>query len=180
MGARRRRARGDTMHGRTTITRGIRPSRVRRRVRSAAVVLSIVAVTAAFVPSLTGTPIGAASTVPNFDHIFVIVMENHSYGDIIGNSSAPYLNSLAANGALLTNYYAVGHQSLSNYLALTGGSTFGVTTDCSVSHCDQGGAPNIAVDRVEASGRSWKAYMESMPGTCSTNDSGEYAQRHNP
>src|SRR5207253_209042 len=64
-----------------------------------------------------------------------------------------------------------------NYLAATGGSTFGVTTDCTTCFQAQ---PNIAVDRVEASGRSWKAYMESMPSPCFVGDSGTYAQKHDP
>ena len=45
--------------------------------------------------------------MPAFDHIFTIVMENHSYGQIIGSGSAPYINSLAAKYGLATNYFAV-------------------------------------------------------------------------
>src|SRR2546429_6741905 len=71
-----------------------------------------------------------AAGVPAYDHVFVIVMENHSYGQIIGSSSAPYVNGLLSSGALATNYSAVSHPSLPNYLALTGGSTYGVTSDC--------------------------------------------------
>ena len=52
-------------------------------------------------------PAAAAGTVPAFDHIFTIVMENHSYGQIIGSGSAPYINSLAAKYGLATNYFAV-------------------------------------------------------------------------
>ncbi|HEU5003556.1 MAG TPA: alkaline phosphatase family protein [Actinomycetota bacterium] len=124
-----------------------------------------------------GSPAHAAGTVPNFDHIFTIMMENHSYSDIIGNSQAPYINSLASRYGLATNYFAVSHPSLPNYLAATGASTFGVTSDCTTCFQAQ---PNIAVDRVEASGRSWKAYMESMPSPCFVGDSGEYAQKHDP
>jgi acid phosphatase len=119
----------------------------------------------------------AAGTVPVFDHIFTIMMENHSYNEIIGSSQAPYINSLANANGLATNYVAVSHPSLPNYLAATGGSTFGVTTDCTTCFQAQ---PNIAVDRVEASGRSWKAYQESMPSNCFLGNSGEYAQKHNP
>jgi phospholipase C len=120
---------------------------------------------------------GARGTVPAFDHIFVIVMENRSFGSIIGSSQAPYINGLAGQFGLATNYTAVSHPSLPNYLALTGGSTFGVITDCTT--CFQN-HPNIAVDRVEASGRSWKSYQEDYPGGCRLSNAGEYAQKHNP
>ncbi|HET7488016.1 MAG TPA: alkaline phosphatase family protein [Acidimicrobiales bacterium] len=119
----------------------------------------------------------AAAGVPAFDHIFTIVMENHSYNEIIGSSSAPYINSLASQYGLATNYFAVAHPSLPNYLALAGGSTFGVTTDCTTCFQNQ---PNIAVDRVEASGRTWKGYMESMPSPCFVGDASPYAQKHDP
>ena len=54
---------------------------------------------------------------PAFDHIVVVVEENHAYNEIVGNAQAPYLNSLASGGALLTNYHAVAHPSEPNYLA---------------------------------------------------------------
>jgi phosphatidylinositol-3-phosphatase len=88
--------------------------------------------------------------VPAFDHIFVVIMENHSSTQIIGSADAPYINSLAARYGLAANYMAVAHPSLPNYLALTGGSTFGLTTDC--ADCFQN-APNIAVDRLVPAGR---------------------------
>ena len=56
-------------------------------------------------------PVSAAS-LPSYDHVFVIAMENHSYGEIIGNPAAPYINSLTAAGGLATNYFAAGHPSL--------------------------------------------------------------------
>ena len=114
--------------------------------------------------------------VPAFDHVVVIVMENHSYNEIIGSSSAPYINSLTASGALFTNYVAVTHPSLPNYLSLTGGSTYGITSDCTTCWVS---ASNIA-DRMESSGSTWKAYMESMPSACYVGDSSPYAQKHNP
>jgi hypothetical protein len=68
--------------------------------------------------------------LPSFDHIFIVIMENHGYDEIIGSAEAPYINQLAARYGLATNYVSVAHPSLPNYLALTGGDTFGVTTDC--------------------------------------------------
>jgi hypothetical protein len=124
--------------------------------------------------SLPGNGASADTSVPNFDHIFVIIMENHRFDAL---NQAPYLTSLASSGALLTQSYAVRHPSLPNYLALTGGSTFGVTTDCTT--CFQN-APNIAADRIGPSGRSWKAYMESMATPCSLTNTPLYQVKHNP
>ncbi|MCZ7570461.1 MAG: alkaline phosphatase family protein [Ardenticatenaceae bacterium] len=122
-------------------------------------------------------PGALAAPVPAFKHIFVIVMENKAYENIIGNRRLPYLNSLAQQYGLATNYYAIRHPSLPNYLALTGGDTFGITSDCINCTVAQ---PNL-VDQLEAAGRSWKAYMESMPGPCFVGDSGRlYRQKHNP
>jgi acid phosphatase len=116
-------------------------------------------------------------TVPSFDHIFVIVMENHSASQVIGSADAPFINELAARYGQSANYRAVSHPSLPNYLALTGGSTFGLSTDC--TGCFQN-APNIAVDRVAASGRAWRAYMESMPSPAFVGDAYPYMQKHDP
>ena len=115
--------------------------------------------------------------VPTFSHIFLIVFENKDYADVIGSTQASYLNRLAAQYALATNYFAVAHPSLPNYLALTGGSTFGVGSDCTA--CFQH-APNLA-DQIEAHGRTWKAYMEDLPRPCFLGSkSGQYAIKHDP
>jgi hypothetical protein len=117
----------------------------------------------------------ANGRVPNFTHVFLIVMENHEYADIIGNPSAPYVNALAQRYGLATNDFAVTHPSLPNYMALTAGDTF-FADDCV-------GCTTPAVnllDRIEASGRTWTAYMEDMPAPCMTTDSGLYVARHNP
>src|SRR5439155_27175541 len=117
----------------------------------------------------------ARAQMPSFDHVIVIVMENQEYESIIGSADAPYINGLAQQYGLATNYFAVTHPSLPNYMALTSGDTF-FTTDC--VGC-QTTAANLA-DRIEASGRSWTAYMEDMPAACSATDSGLYAAKHNP
>ena len=123
-------------------------------------------------------PAGAQGTVPAFDHIFVIIEENHAFSDIIGSTQAPYINGLAGQNGLATQYSAISHPSLPNYLALTGGDTFGITTDCPVSTCPVN-APNIA-DRIEAAGKTWKGYMDAMPSACSVSPSSTYSPRHNP
>ena len=115
--------------------------------------------------------------IPAFDHIFVVIMENHGYDEIIGSADAPYLNQLATQCGVAANYTSVAHPSLPNYLALTGGDTYGVTTDC--TDCFQS-APNLAVDRIAASGRTWRAYMESMPSPGFVGDSYPYMQKHDP
>jgi hypothetical protein len=117
------------------------------------------------------------SLVPVFDHIFLVIMENHGYDEILGSTDAPYINELAARYGVATNYVSVAHPSLPNYLALTGGSTFGITTDC--TDCFQQ-APNLVVDRVVPSGRTWRAYMESMPSPGFVGDAYPYMQKHDP
>ena len=115
--------------------------------------------------------------VPAFHHIFIVIMENHGYDEIIGSADAPYINELAARYGVAANYVSVAHPSLPNYLALTGGSTFGITTDC--TDCFQQ-APNLVVDRVVPSGRTWRAYMESIPSPGFAGDAYPYMQKHDP
>jgi hypothetical protein len=71
------------------------------------------------------SPVG----VTRMDHVFVIMMENHGYGQIISNPNAPFINQLAATGNLATNYFGVAHPSLTNYLEVVGGSNFGIHSD---------------------------------------------------
>ena len=118
-----------------------------------------------------------AASLPPFKHIFVIVMENKESSQLIGSSKAPYLNDLAQEYGLATNYYGIRHPSLPNYLALTGGSTFGITSDCTTCTIAQ----SNLVDQLETAGKSWKAYIESMPGPCYIGDAPPlYRQKHNP
>lgn len=127
------------------------------------------------VPPQVYVPLPGA--LPNFSHIFVIVMENSEYGDIIGSPHAPYINSLAHTYGLATQYYATTHPSLPNYLSLAGGDTFGVTSDCTDCFVH---ASNNLVDALEAGHKTWRAYMEGMPAPCFTGDAYPYAQKHNP
>lgn len=125
-------------------------------------------------PPQSYTPVAGA--LPSFSHIFVIVMENTEYSGIIGNASAPYINSLASTYGLATQYYAVSHPSLPNYLALTGGDTFGIGSDCTDCFVN---APNL-VDVLEAGHKTWRAYMEGMPSPCFVGDAYPYMQKHDP
>jgi phosphatidylinositol-3-phosphatase len=119
----------------------------------------------------------ATSKVPPFSHVFIIVMENKESNAVLGSSAAPYINQLAGQYAYAASYFGILHPSLPNYLALTGGGTFGISSDCTT--CFVAG-DNIA-NQLEHAGRTWKAYIESMPEPCySGPDTQLYAQRHNP
>jgi phosphatidylinositol-3-phosphatase len=117
----------------------------------------------------------SSSTLPAFARVFIIVMENKEASQIIGSPSAPYINSLAGQFGLATSYTGVTHPSLPNYMALTGGETV-FTTDC--VGCTT--PARHVVDQIVDSGRTWKAYMDSMSTACSTTDTSLYVQKHNP
>jgi hypothetical protein len=129
-------------------------------------------------PSITPTPTSTSTAggVPNFSHIILIILENREYSSVVGNSSWPNFNNLASNYALLTQSYAVAHPSLPNYIALTSGSTQGITSDCTSCFVN---ATNLG-DILEQNGKSWKGYMEDMPSPCYVGNSGDYVQKHNP
>jgi phosphatidylinositol-3-phosphatase len=90
--------------------------------------------------------------------VAVLVLENRSYDEVIGNPQAPYLNALARRYALATDYYAIGHPSLPNYIALIGGSTYEIRSDC--NGCDV--EARSLVGELDAAGLSWKAYFEDL------------------
>ena len=135
-------------------------------------------------PTLTPSPtITATSTptplVPNFEHIVIVVFENKEFGSVVGNAKMPYFNTLAKSYTLLTQYYAVTHPSLPNYVAMIGGDTFGITFDC--TSCPIPVDKKSLPDLIEASGRTWKTYQEDMPSPCfSGAEAGNYAIKHNP
>lgn len=114
--------------------------------------------------SASGAPAGPAPRAdggrpsPHPARVAVLVLENRSYEQVIGSASAPYINGLARRYALGTRYYAVAHPSLPNYIALTGGSVFGIKKNFSA--CDVDGR-NI-VGQLDATGRTWKAYFEGL------------------
>jgi len=115
----------------------------------------------------------------NYQHVFVIMMENTGYDSLIGNTNAPWINSAAKTFGLATNYFGVTHPSQPNYIAATSGSTNGVSDDNDTTI----DVPNI-VDQVEGSGRTWKAYMQSL-SLCTTKldhacGNQLYERKHNP
>ncbi len=131
-------------------------------------------------PSNTPAP-GPSSTpgASTIQHVFLVVMENHSYSQVWNTSASPYITSLGNSFAYATNYHAVIHPSLPNYLSLYGGDNYGITTDCNPSSSCHVTATNLA-DNLEAKGLTWKGYMESMPAPCTLTTSADYAPKHNP
>ncbi|HYS34854.1 MAG TPA: alkaline phosphatase family protein, partial [Pseudonocardiaceae bacterium] len=103
----------------------------------------------------------ASAPVPHYDHVFMVVEENHGFTDVIGNPAAPNLNALAQQYGVATDYFAVSHPSEPNYVAMLGGSTFGVTTDNPyyVNKVDQ---PSL-ISQLDHAGISWKAYLQGLP-----------------
>jgi hypothetical protein len=108
--------------------------------------------------------------------ILTIVEENHGFASMW--SGMPYLRSLALRYGYATNYHALVHPSLPNYLAMAAGSTFGVTIDCNVKSCPQSG-PTV-FDQAIAAGRTAKVYAEDMTSNCQTSGPGAglYTARH--
>jgi hypothetical protein len=136
-----------------------------------------IACAALFCALLAGSAATAAAPVPAFDHVVVIIFENKESPSVLGNRAAPTFNAYARRYAKLTRYYGVTHPSLPNYLALVSGSTQGVTNDCTDCVVD---ATSLA-DTVEASGRTWKTYLEGLPAPgYLAAGSGLYAKKHNP
>ena len=82
--------------------------------------------------------------VPHLDHVFVIMMENHGYSQILNNPNAPFVNRYARRANLATNYFAVAHPSLTNYLEVVGGSNFGVLSDNAPDWHDASCLTNLA------------------------------------
>jgi len=105
-------------------------------------------------------------------------MENKGYGSVVASRNAPFENSLTKQCGLATNDNGVSHPSLPNYLAATGGSTFGVTDDAGPS-AHRINADSIFGQLAEA-GLTWRSYNESMPRNCDTSSGGKYAVKHNP
>ena len=114
--------------------------------------------------------------VPGYQHVFLFYFENEDFNQVIGNTKqAPYLNGLLRQGSLLAQFYAEEHPSDGNYLALAGGSTFGVPLDDPEEENSQYtiDARNIG-DLVDAAHETWKAYPQSANGPCDDTVHGYY------
>jgi len=126
---------------------------------------------------------GAASPragLPRPDHVVIVIEENRSFSSIIGNDAAPYINSLAARGAVFTNVHSVAHPSQPNYLALFSGSAHGVTSDLAPPAGSPYSSANLASGLFGA-GLSFAGYSEDLPFVGFTGATHEqYRRRHNP
>jgi len=90
--------------------------------------------------------------IPRLDHVWVIIMENHYYDQLIGNPNEPYFTQYATTRAnLATNYWAVGHPSLTNYLEVVGSSNFGIVNDNSPDWHNTNCVSTLAVPVDESS-----------------------------
>jgi hypothetical protein len=121
--------------------------------------------------------------MPALGHVWVIVLENRGFEQVVGSPDAPYLNGLIEQHGLAEAFHAVARPSQPNYLALFSGSTHGVT-DNEPHHID---APTLA-DQIEASGRTWRQHSENVPGDCydgrqasgGRDGAGDYRRKHAP
>ncbi len=129
-------------------------------------------------PVSTPIPETSSTTVPNFDHIVIVTFENKGYNKVVGSLLMPTFNFYARKYTLLTQFYAVAHPSLPNYIAMIGGDTFNISSDCKDCFVNAKSLPDL----IEASGRTWKTYQEDMQSPCAltSQDENEYVQKHNP
>jgi acid phosphatase len=131
----------------------------------------------------TGTGAGVPLTgIPAYDHIVMVIEENHGYTQIIGSANAPYINSILPGAALFTDSHGgptVLHPSFPNYMQLFSGATQGVTND----NCPPAGQPYQAANMASsliAAGKTFAGYAESWPGVLSACGPSPYAGRHVP
>jgi acid phosphatase len=118
----------------------------------------------------------STGTVPAFAHVVVVVEENASYSEVIGSSAMPYLNSLATQYGLATQYFGNVHPSIGNYLMMTTGAMATTDDNFTGTISDDNLARQFATDN-----KTWKVYAEGVPsaGYLGT-DTGFYIQHHNP
>jgi hypothetical protein len=129
-------------------------------------------------PTPTPTPSATPSATPvaAADHVFLVLLENHGFNQVIGNPAMPYLNSLASEHALAANYFANTHPSIGNYFMLTTGNI--ETNDDAFT----GAVSSDSIPRAfAAAGKTWKAYLESLPSAGYTGgDVYPYFKHHDP
>jgi Phosphoesterase family len=110
-----------------------------------------------------------AQSFPRYNHIFLLIMENEGYNQIIGSSYAPILNALAQDYGLATNYRGVADPSEPNYVAMLGGDFFGINSDDPYwfpGHtipANANGSPTNLMSQLEQAGLTWRGYFQTMP-----------------
>ena len=131
--------------------------------------IAVLVLLAAFAASLS-------AQIPASHHVVVVVEENHNYSQVIGSSAMPYLNSLANQYGLATQYYANTHPSIGNYFMMTTGQI--ITNNDGYNGTVT--ADNLVRHLISA-GKTWKSYAEDLPSVGYVGgDTGEYVRHHNP
>jgi phospholipase C len=163
------------------IMKAIRLWPLTRTFRIASIYLLLIAISSPAFAAPAGDVVkggnDSINKIPRPDHVVIVVEENKSYTQIIGNAAAPYINALANNGALFTQSFGVTHPSQPNYLALFSGTTHGIIDDrCPLSLSGD----NLATELIQK-GLSFAIYSESMPSAgyagCAF---AHYFRKHNP
>lgn len=145
------------------------------------IVRLILALTSILLVSPQHTP---STRLPRYNHVILVIEENHSYSHIIGSSQAPFINgTLLPVSATAANYHIITHYSLPNYLGLINGRDYqadaNIVDDCPpAASCEETGS-SIA-NALTAVGKTWRYYGESMPVNCAKTGNDPYAVRHNP
>jgi hypothetical protein len=148
----------------------------------------------ALVGLLCGRASAAEQTAIRFDHVYVIVLENHDFDEALNGGFSPFLQELAGSQGLATRYYGVTHPSLPNYLAMIGGDDFSVNDDnpsCFASDLTPGKACHKVlgeslVDQLESAGLTFALYAQGLPAAGDLSQgqppypNALYAQKHNP
>jgi hypothetical protein len=128
-------------------------------------------------------PSPLVAAIPRFDHVYVVMLENHSFSDIVGAPAAPYLNGLIGQGGLATGWYGLARPSQPNYLALFAGETLNVQDNLSHDFHER-----TIADQLEERGLTWRVFAEDVPPGCFTGETardgpdgpGTYARKHEP
>src|ERR1051325_1105315 len=106
----------------------------------------------------SGSGGGNPGSSDEISHVAIVVLENQNYSDVVGSASMPYLNQLAQQGGLATQFYANVHPSIGNYFMMTTGQV--VDTNDAFTGVFSG---NNVTTSLMAASKSWKAYAESLP-----------------
>jgi hypothetical protein len=140
---------------------------VQRALRYPASIIAFLAMALFSVPLLlsTGAAAGAngGGSFPSYNHVFLVINENHNYNQIIGNPAAPKINALAQDYGLATSYTGVGDPSEPNYVAMLGGSTFGINSDDPYFFPGHTVKADNLMSELDGAGKSWKGYFQDMP-----------------
>jgi hypothetical protein len=131
---------------------------IARMIRSFGRLMSVMALCMALAASTV-----QAQNFPNYDHVFLIIMENEGYGQIINNPYAPILNALASDYGLATNYAGVADPSEPNYVAMLGGDFFGISSDDPYWFPGQTVDAENLMSQLNDADKTWRGYFQSMP-----------------